>query len=73
MVHDRRRPSLKDVAALAGTSVATASRVINNSGYITEHTRSRVMEAVNKVKLSTQSAGQGIETRREQYYRFANP
>jgi LacI family transcriptional regulator len=61
MVHDRRRPSLKDVAALAGTSVATASRVINNSGYITEHTRSRVMEAATRLNYQPNLQAKGLK------------
>ncbi|NTV37798.1 MAG: LacI family DNA-binding transcriptional regulator [Anaerolineales bacterium] len=45
MANDRRRPNLKDVAAMAGTSVATASRVLNNTGYIADETRIRVLQA----------------------------
>ncbi|MDQ1123265.1 LacI family DNA-binding transcriptional regulator [Microbacterium trichothecenolyticum] len=40
------RPKLQDVAARAGVSVATASRVLNNRGYLSDDIRRRVDEAV---------------------------
>ena len=40
-----KRPGLKEVAEIAQTSVATASRVMNNTGYISEDTRARVLRA----------------------------
>jgi LacI family transcriptional regulator len=42
-----RRPSLEDVARLAGVSITTASRVINGSAHpVSEQTRRRVLKAV---------------------------
>lgn len=41
----RRRASLKDVAALAETSIATASRVLSGKGYVAADTRARVLRA----------------------------
>ncbi len=41
--------TIKDVAKLAGISIATVSRVLNNSGYVKESTRERVMEAVSQL------------------------
>jgi DNA-binding LacI/PurR family transcriptional regulator len=43
------RPTLRDVAALAGVSHQTVSRVVNNSEAVLPETRERVMEAVNKL------------------------
>jgi LacI family transcriptional regulator len=40
-----KRPGLKEVAEAAQTSVASASRVLNNTGYISEETRARVLRA----------------------------
>jgi len=40
------RPKLQDVAARAGVSVATASRVLNNRGYLSDDIRRRVENAV---------------------------
>jgi DNA-binding LacI/PurR family transcriptional regulator len=43
------KASVYDVAALAGVSIATVSRTINQPHRVSEITRSRVMEAVNKL------------------------
>ncbi|HVF57094.1 MAG TPA: LacI family DNA-binding transcriptional regulator [Pyrinomonadaceae bacterium] len=40
--------SIKDVAREAGVSTATVSHVINNSRFVTEETRARVLEAVER-------------------------
>ena len=39
-------PTIKDVALLAGCSIKTVSRVINNEEHVTETTRSRVKTAI---------------------------
>lgn len=49
----RKRASLKDVAAEAHTSVATVSRVLNNTGYIAEDTRARVLRAAKNLNYQT--------------------
>ena len=41
--------TLKDVAREAGLSVGTVSRVLNNRGYISEETRIRVRDAMEKL------------------------
>jgi len=46
MVQNSRHAGLKDVAKLAQTSVATASRAISGKGYIDENTKRSVLEAV---------------------------
>jgi LacI family transcriptional regulator len=45
MVSKKRHPGLKDVAELAKTSIATASRAISGRGYIDEKTKLAVLEA----------------------------
>lgn len=39
-------PNIKDVAKKANVSVATVSRVINNKGYVNDHTKSLVVQAI---------------------------
>ncbi|MBM3758767.1 MAG: LacI family transcriptional regulator [Acidobacteria bacterium] len=46
-------PTIKDVAALAGVSVATVSRVLNQSGYADADTRTRVLDAVSELGYKT--------------------
>ncbi|MEH7108568.1 LacI family DNA-binding transcriptional regulator [Bacillus sp. JJ1764] len=41
--------TIKDVAVEAKVSVATVSRVLNNSGYVNEDTRKRVLNAISKL------------------------
>ncbi len=60
MANDRRRPNLKDVAALAGTSVATASRVLNNTGYIAGETRFRVLQAAETLNYQPNLRAKGL-------------
>ncbi len=42
--------NIRDVAREAGVSVSTASRVIRQAGYVSQSTRQRVLEAVEKLK-----------------------
>jgi LacI family transcriptional regulator len=46
MVQKSKHSGLKDVAKLAQTSIATASRAISGKGYINENTKRSVLEAV---------------------------
>ena len=46
MTDDRRRPTLKDVAALAGVSIKTVSRVVNQEPFVSDEVNARVQAAV---------------------------
>jgi len=43
--------TIKDVAQEANVSISTVSRVLNNSGYTSEETRKKVIEAVEKLNF----------------------
>jgi len=42
------RITIAKIAELAGVSKATVSRVLNNSGYVAENTREKVMKIVRE-------------------------
>jgi LacI family transcriptional regulator len=43
-----RRSTIREIAALAGVSIATVSRVVNRSGYVAEQTRRSVEEVIRE-------------------------
>ncbi|GHT82473.1 LacI family transcriptional regulator [Actinomycetota bacterium] len=47
--------SLKDIADKAGVSIASVSRVLNNSGYISQKTHTRVKRAIQKLNSESSS------------------
>ena len=60
MANEHRRPNLKDVAARAGTSIATASRVLNNTGYIADETRAKVTQAAEQLNYQPNLRAKGL-------------
>ena len=54
--------SIKDVAKEAGVSVATVSRVINNSGAVTEATQKAVQTAIEKLGYKYNLFGRGLRS-----------
>ncbi|GAA2806243.1 LacI family DNA-binding transcriptional regulator [Saccharopolyspora taberi] len=59
-----RPPSLADVAALAGVSHMTVSRVVNGTGAVRAETRRRVLEAVDRLSYRPNSLARGLATGR---------
>ncbi|MHB9145783.1 MAG: LacI family DNA-binding transcriptional regulator [Symbiobacteriia bacterium] len=56
--------TIKDVARTAGVGVATVSRVINGSGYVSEDSRQRVLEAVERLHFQPSRAARSLATGR---------
>jgi LacI family transcriptional regulator len=54
--------TIRDVARAAGVSVATVSRVFNNSGPVHEETRARVREVAGALRYSPNSAARSLIT-----------
>jgi len=52
--------SMKDVAYLAGVSLSTVSRVINNSIPVDKNTRLKVEEAIQKLKYKPNLLAKGL-------------
>ena len=55
-----RTPTLRDVAKLAGVSVATASKALNGRANVHPDTRRRVIEAAERVSFTPNSLAQAI-------------
>ena len=61
---NRERANLKDVAIAAHTSVATVSRVLNNSGYYSDEIRSRVQKAAEILNYQPNLHAKSLRKRR---------
>lgn len=56
--------TIYEVSKLAGVSLATVSRVINESGNVTPKTRERVLAAINELGYRPNSMAQSLASRR---------
>ena len=56
--------TIRDVARLAGVSVATVSRVLNASAPVREETRARVLEVARELRFSPNSAARSLSRQR---------
>lgn len=61
---DNSRPTINDVAAQAGVSKATVSRVINKTGPVTTKTADRVWAAIAELDYIPHAAARGLATRK---------
>ncbi|WP_400162711.1 LacI family DNA-binding transcriptional regulator [Brevibacillus sp. TJ4] len=53
-------PTIRDVARLAGVSVATVSRVINQNGYVNKDTEQKVRKAIEQLQYMPNSVARGL-------------
>lgn len=58
-----RRASLKDVASMAGTSIATASRALSGTGYVAGATLERVVQAAQALNYQPNLRARGLRQR----------
>lgn len=56
--------TIKDVARLAGVSVATVSRVMNGHAAVTPETRERIQRVASELRFTPSSAARSLITRR---------
>ncbi|ATH60167.1 transcriptional regulator [Staphylococcus nepalensis] len=56
--------TIKEVANLAGCSVATVSRVINNNGYVKEQTKKRIECAISELNYQPNEAARTLYKRK---------
>ncbi len=52
--------TINNIAKEAGVSLATVSRVINNSGYVKEETRNKVMNVINKYNYTPSAIARSL-------------
>lgn len=53
-------PTIKDVAGLAGVSVATVSRYLNDSGYVSENAREKIAKAIKKLDYTPNEVARSL-------------
>jgi LacI family transcriptional regulator len=58
------RTTIRDVARGAGVSVATVSRVLNESGPVREETRRRVLAVAQRLRYTPNGAARSLSTRK---------
>ncbi|MDZ4763180.1 MAG: LacI family DNA-binding transcriptional regulator [Chloroflexota bacterium] len=56
--------NLEDVAKQAGVSRSTVSRVVNNEGYVSDETRARVLEVIERLNFSPNHAARALVKQR---------
>lgn len=61
---EKKRANLRDVAAAAGVSVATVSRVLNSPNKVNEDTRERVQHSIDKLNFVPSAAARAINSGR---------
>jgi LacI family transcriptional regulator len=59
-----KRPNIRDVAALAGVSHQTVSRVINGHSNVSEPTRGRVLDAIRQLAYVPSPMARGLTSNR---------
>jgi DNA-binding LacI/PurR family transcriptional regulator len=59
-----RRPTIKDVAKMAGVTYPTVSRVLGNKPYVAAETREKVMQAVEALGYRPSAAARSMITNR---------
>lgn len=58
------QPTIKDVAKLAGVSISTVSRVMNNSKPVSPEARQKVLDAINKLDFKPNELARSLVMRR---------
>ncbi|NMB11064.1 MAG: LacI family transcriptional regulator [Firmicutes bacterium] len=66
-------PTIYDVARLAGVSPATVSRALNDTGYVSEETREKILLALEELEFTPNQAARTLKTKRTQQIMLALP
>lgn len=60
----KKKISMKEIAELAGVSVATVSRVINNNGRFSEETRQKVLRVIEEYDYTLNGVAKSLRTQK---------
>jgi LacI family transcriptional regulator len=58
------QPTIFDVARVADASIATVSRVVNESGYVSQQKRGRILRAIRELDFTPSTSARSLNTRR---------
>ncbi len=64
---DKKRVDIRNVAKEAGVSIATVSRVLNNTEKVRESTRKKVLESVEKLGYRQNAIAKSLRSKTTQY------
>jgi LacI family transcriptional regulator len=64
MVRDQRRLNLEDIAAMAGVSRSTVSRVLNDDPRVSDGVRARVRQVIKETRYHPNAAARSLATHR---------
>ena len=64
LAEKRKKPTINDVADMAGVSKRTVSRVINGSPRVSPDTRARIEQAIERLKFAPNRQARGLAARR---------
>lgn len=56
--------TIRDVAKLAGVSVATVSRVINQSGYVNKQTEDKILDSMSRLQFTPNTLARGLANKK---------
>ena len=66
---DRMSRTIKDVAKLAGVSISTVSRVMNESKPVSPESREKVLDAIEKLDFKPNELARSLVKKGITYYR----
>ena len=61
--------SIRDVAIKAGVGIGTVSRALNGSGYISDETKQKIMQAVEELNYKPNEFAQKPVPQQVRFYR----